>query len=465
MIAIKPRHVLFILVFALLLVTLGGCTRECTKNSDCKAKAGFDAKCSNGKCFEISNQNVCGNSLCETGTENQCSCPQDCGQCSGSEGKLQRACSQKKECVLSLNEDTLKETSYTDTIDIRVASIDLLYSYFQPFDTTKHLFKITFKLNKKQDDVSKLTIRKVKVLEQGKDAIKLYGELDIGQFFWSPTARINAELPLSPQLFNNSGEEKSAQIEIFYEYTLKSGSAFSDSVKKDLPAKILFVKPATQPECPKSCDGNNPCTLDTCSSSTNYFCQHEIQPGACCGNNICDSNEDECSCARDCGLCDRKFGSYMIYSCANNNCVSQIKDISLVKPKTLVLQTSFTDFSIDNKVSLEEPFNIKISKFTIESEVNNIREGISAIKCTKMQLLDNNELLTEKSISLAFSKNGDKATTVLTASFIPRDPEVTKNPQLKLSCEYDKTFSFGNIQHLTATSSQYFGSLVFINPS
>ncbi len=456
---------MFILLFVLLLVILGGCTKECTKNADCKAKVGFAAKCSNGKCIEISNPNICGNSLCETEIENQCSCPQDCGQCSGIEGKLQRSCSQKKECILALNENILKETSFTDTLDIRIASIDLLYSYFQPFDTTKHLFKITFKLNKKQDDVSKLTIKKVKIIEQGKETTKLYGELDINQFFWSPAVKINAEQPLSPQLFNNTGEEKSAQIEIFYEYILKSGSIITDSIKKDMPAKILFVKPTTQPACPNSCDDNNPCTLDTCSSLTNYFCQHEIQSGACCGNNICDSNENECSCPRDCGLCDRKFGNYMAYLCQNNNCVSQLKDFSLVKPKTLVLQTLFTEFSIDNKVSFEEPFNIKVSKFTIESEINNIREGISGIKCTKMQILDNNELLTEKTVSMVFSKNSDKATTVLTASFSPREPEVTKNPQLKLFCEYDKTFSIGNIQHITATNSQYFGNIVFINPS
>ncbi len=48
--------------------------------------------------------------------------------------------------------------------------------------------------------------------------------------------------------------------------------------------------------CPGSCDDNNGCTQDHCSSSTEYLCANDPIPG-CCGNNICEEGED---CMIDC---------------------------------------------------------------------------------------------------------------------------------------------------------------------
>jgi len=51
--------------------------------------------------------------------------------------------------------------------------------------------------------------------------------------------------------------------------------------------------------CPDSCDDFDYCTEDKCDASTNYKCDHNpIIP--CCGNNICESNEDNENCAIDC---------------------------------------------------------------------------------------------------------------------------------------------------------------------
>ncbi|MBI2545946.1 hypothetical protein HYV81_02090 [Candidatus Woesearchaeota archaeon] len=462
MILIKARHLYIVLILAALII-ISGCTPECSRNTDCTAKPGYSARCSQGKCVEVINANSCGNSVCEQ-SENSCTCPSDCGSCAGKEGQLERSCSSKKECVLSLNQDNVREASFTETLDIRVASLDMRYSYYQPFDTAQHLFKVTFSLANKQDDVTKITIKKIRVLEvdRSQRSTKLFGEAELNQFFWIPSAKLEAEFPLAPQLSNITGEQKPVELEINYEYILKSGSVVSSTVKKELPGRILFVKSGIG-ECPSSCEDNNPCTIDACSASSNYFCTHELGQGSCCGNTKCEPNENECTCARDCGSCDRPFGKYMAYSCSGNACAADLIDAASVKPKTLVIQASFTEFTIENKISFEEPFSIRQSKFTIVSEVNNIRQGISGIKCTKLQLLDNTELLAEKAVSLVFSKNLDKATTILPAAFTSRNPETTKNPQLKLFCEYDKAVS-GAIQHNTQAISQQLGSLVFISP-
>jgi hypothetical protein len=52
--------------------------------------------------------------------------------------------------------------------------------------------------------------------------------------------------------------------------------------------------------CPASCDDTIACTADSCSVQTNFECVHEIQK-PCCGNGICEPNEDSSNeCLEDC---------------------------------------------------------------------------------------------------------------------------------------------------------------------
>jgi hypothetical protein len=53
--------------------------------------------------------------------------------------------------------------------------------------------------------------------------------------------------------------------------------------------------------CPRSCDDQNFCTEDYCSELTNYECKHiTIKP--CCGNSICESQENFENCLADCPM-------------------------------------------------------------------------------------------------------------------------------------------------------------------
>ena len=49
-------------------------------------------------------------------------------------------------------------------------------------------------------------------------------------------------------------------------------------------------------ECEEPCDDGNPCTRDFCNTTWGV-CDHEW---VCCGNGICEENEDEVSCPEDC---------------------------------------------------------------------------------------------------------------------------------------------------------------------
>jgi len=85
------------------------------------------------------------------------------------------------------------------------------------------------------------------------------------------------------------------------------------------------------PVCPKTCEDGLPCTFDYCNETSNYSCAHTPLDGLlagcnetilgcygrkcvsgsckaveydnCCGNNLCEKNEDCNSCSSDCPLC------------------------------------------------------------------------------------------------------------------------------------------------------------------
>ena len=51
-------------------------------------------------------------------------------------------------------------------------------------------------------------------------------------------------------------------------------------------------------ECPLNCEDNNPSTIDYCSATTDYVCQHDQQ--AVCGDSSCQPGESTETCPGDC---------------------------------------------------------------------------------------------------------------------------------------------------------------------
>jgi hypothetical protein len=106
--------------------------------------------------------------------------------------------------------------------------------------------------------------------------------------------------------------------------------------------------------CPVSCDN---CTIDSCSSQTNYECIHNrIQN--CCGDNICDS-QDECNyCISDC----YSFSSGVYYAK-----IQECSDSTLITIRPSSLLTMFSPQSYKDKIvtisNLQDTTNQKIVNF------------------------------------------------------------------------------------------------------
>ena len=96
---------------------------------------------------------------------------------------------------------------------------------------------------------------------------------------------------------------------------------------------LILTNPTKKRSCPKSCNDNNPCTLEKCSSKTNFFCEHDTINN-CKGNFICESGENKCTAPTDCGVCEHDEGDYTSYTCINDKCVPTLKKSAELKKIT-----------------------------------------------------------------------------------------------------------------------------------
>lgn len=90
----------------------------------------------------------------------------------------------------------------------------------------------------------------------------------------------------------------------------KATASFKIVKKKEIKPEEISEPEIIEPEkpiekCPISCDDNNECTNDYCNEQTNYQCRHDkIFP--CCGNEICEENENYENCLADCAIPEEK---------------------------------------------------------------------------------------------------------------------------------------------------------------
>ncbi len=81
-------------------------------------------------------------------------------------------------------------------------------------------------------------------------------------------------------------------------YILKTTASY-DKEKKEASASFI-VKPKQEEktgECKEECKNTDKCIETECSAATNYECEYILLQN-CCGNGICEDNEE--SCAEDC---------------------------------------------------------------------------------------------------------------------------------------------------------------------
>jgi len=488
---IRYMFILMIIISLFAVIFLSGCSKpECETSNDCNDHLDCtrDRCNSEGICVH---QNIpgctCGDGYCDSATENGypkedgCNCAADCPPCSGSEGSyLEKYCESKNNrqvCVKGIPPEKVKTKQLTDTIDTRLFKLLATYSFEEPFDLSRSTFNVRIKLDSISDSVKEPKITKIQLFEKlDRRGIELniLGEEEINQILWSPESEISSNIIITNGPKNASGVKKKVSIRFYYEY--KSSQRGKDVVtkstyEKELSSDIIFIDPGTERSCPEDCDDNNKCTIDYCAESTNFFCKHKVITRPCCGNHICDDNENTCTCPADCGTCEKLVGQFIEYGCFEDECVTMLRDPEAVQPKTVIDDKSWggRDFQVQVKTTYNEPFSLKDDNFYFTLELINMKEGTRDIKIKRFQMLDKNELLGEKDVSLPLLSIGSLQENTLSMNFAKNIPDEEKKVlTLKIFYDYQPPpDSRGNPvpKQINQVYTISYGSITFINPA
>jgi hypothetical protein len=241
------------------------------------------------------------------------------------------------------------------------------------------------------------------------------------------------------------------------------------SYVKEIKEPLLFVSPTTKQKCPENCNDGNDCTKDYCQKNT-FFCVHDAVATSCCGNNVCDSDEDKCTCPEDCGSCSGRFGSYTEFMCVEQKCHASMRKDVVVTPKPIIDNKDISsDFSIEARIEYNEPFDITKDSFKITITITQLDPSTKDIVFERAQVLDtNNVLLGEKdSINGALSRVGQSFTVNVPLSFVMKVVEEEHTPKIKLIYRYTRP-PRGTLPGEKLTNQYYeksIGKLAFVNPT
>lgn len=471
-----------ILLFSLLLllalsVFMYGCAKpQCRLDSDCPSSRCKDYTCISNKCIATPRSNCCGNGICERDAptfEDKCTCAADCGACPSATNStfLVPGCSKDQECFTQVNGSKVTEQTFTNSFDIEGGKLLVTYVMDAPYDISTSVMKVKYQVGTFPQNVHKVKIDRIAIYEltpQGEE--KLLGDQQVNKFLYDLSSEIDDEVVLQFPM-QNAEEKKKIDVGLDLEkFDMSSGVELPLSKSLKMPmtsSQITFVSPTKIPSCPASCNDNNQCTFDHCGPETNYFCRHDMSSGACCGNTVCDANEDPCGCPQDCGQCARLYGSYIEYKCISGRCKSALKSTETLQTQTKTDEKDLIPNSVKISFtpSYDLPFDMTKSEFSTRIELLSKSSDVTSIVCSKIQVLDsNNNLLVEKDMDEKLDDIGSGFTdqTIPVFSLGNVEKRIDK-VSIKLTCDITRTVNNAP-QTAKYSTSFLLGTLTFINP-
>ncbi len=380
----------FLLLGAVLLVlVLAGCSRECKINTDC-IKPHFTGKCDVRVCVYTPVPNDCGNGICDS-SENKCICAFDCGICQGDNGPYLKYSCVNNACLDSVPLDRIKPVYLSSEAKSSGITFKVTSDFNQPFNLKQDLFKLDFSVMSAGLS-SDITLRRIELTGTAKDrsTVTLYDKPVDRPIALSQD--VSESFVLSFPSSESYGDLSNLVLEVFYDYSMiASGKASQKSASFQIKYPSLktftWVMPKEEYVCPASCDDKNPATEDTCGKDTNYFCSHKPILGQC-GNSLCESAENKCTCASDCGPCSGSSGNYMTFACADNKCISQLRPSFAPEVKKIFDDRDLSYFHLQNNYDFNDPFNIKTDSVSLSFSLYDKKEEVTQIRITDIRLFE-----------------------------------------------------------------------------
>jgi len=432
----RCNKIVFISVLALILVLAGCAKAECKKDEQC-VKPHFTGQCADKKCVYDPIPGECGNTLCEP-DENQCSCADDCGLCSGKVGKhLVKQCTPQDECVEDIPVTAQKPITLTRELSTGGSKISLTSTFPQPFNIRKDQLELDFGINVLATTMSDLKITRFELTGVTPDrrTVSLADKSVEKQLFEG--ARVKEYLIVDFPTSEVDGELSALNLKIYLDYVVTSGTATtSKSVTLAHPyqaLKFAWARPANLTGCPTSCDDGNPGTEDkVVRVGDGCFCEYKPKTGAC-GNGVCDTAENKCTCASDCGPC-AGGGTYLTRNCVGTNCVSQLKPGTAVQPQSIFDERPLGPFELQNSYKFNKPLNTKTDSLTMEFTLYQKQDAVTSVKLKDARLLDGSQEVSSVSINKELTTVGQKEISAM--SIPPVAGEADRTLTLRVWYEY-----------------------------
>ena len=453
------KIVIFLILVLVLSFSFTACSKkECSSDHDCFRK-GFTAKCIDDVCHYAPIIGQCGNTLCEQG-ENKCSCPEDCGNCSGrvhGSRYLVMMC-EDGECVSDVPEQKVSLISFVKELRLmgNVFGVEIFYN--QPFNVRKDVFKVGVSLRDLGKNNADVFVKDLEINARTNDRRKIVlGRKAIKKPLWKDGDSFVENVILDFPTNKLEDELKDLNVVISYDYVYKgvrSNVKKSGEIKVPLAgARFVYVAPDVLYPCPDSCDDGNPATKDFCDPDT-HFCVNELIPDAC-GNFLCESGENKCSCPADCGPCEGDVGKFLSLGCEGGKCVARLKDV-VVQQKSILDERSLGAIKLINNFNFNDPFDVNKDKFDLKFSLYALPEDISDFKVDVVRILSGAEELGKSVRSRVVSDKG--ASVGVGVKKFP-DLEVEKSVTLKVWYSYKK-----GDKDVKGSFSKSIGKVNFVNP-
>ncbi len=177
---------------------------------------------------------ACGNGICE-GTENKCTCPSDCGPCTGGGTYLVLSCVADK-CAAQMKPGiTAQPQSLFDDRDLGAFHMQNNYKYNKPFNTKTDKFTLEFSLYTKQDNVASIKIKDIRLL----DGAQELAFASAGKEFTEAGQKQTVEFAV-PAL-GPLEQDRSLALRVWYEY-VQDGQTKQGDYTKQL-GKVMLLNP------------------------------------------------------------------------------------------------------------------------------------------------------------------------------------------------------------------------------
>jgi hypothetical protein len=407
----KAIWIVSIITIFLLLLAACGTEPECETSDDC-SKTFYTGSCTEeGNCSYTPIPDQCGNDLCESG-ENKCLCPTDCGACSGTvpgAQYLEQSCDADDKCTTDIT--TQEDKAYTsNAIRSGGDTFTLSAIYKEPFNVNRDQLTLQVYLSAKGVANSNHRVTSVELSGRGSDGTRVVLANQAANAKIVDSGREYAALiPLNFDFPTGLKEDNVAQLELRmqYEYTVETSrgpqaktATITDRWKT---TSITYTVPSATYACPEDCDDQNPDTEDICGLSTNFLCKNIAKPNTC-GNQVCDDGENQCSCAQDCGRCDRRTPS-LTYGCKEGVCAADVNLIA-IRTQTLLDERQLPFFKIKTMFTFKNPFEVNKEEFKLDFRLISKGDDVDKVVITSISLMDGQQVIAQVTPNTEISKTG-----------------------------------------------------------